>query len=168
MSAAGDQRGLADTVLSRFPLCFVTSTLCSKGKINPEEILYRFAHQLDPKANNAGGSSSSGNDGEAGADPRCETYPKPGRAAATSAAHTPEHWATGHYAIINPFPLGRYSGLLAPFLQEFRNQRMRKDALIVGMAFGRWRCTKEPPLKHLLQPEYMNALACSLLRRSGF
>lgn len=126
-------RGVSMDSLTR---CFLLSSmLCdvdvSKGKINPEEILYRFVHELDPKASNAGDSSSSDNDGEAGADSRCATYAKPGRAAATAAR------ATGHYAIINPFPLGRYSGLLAPFLQEFRNQRMRKDALIVGMAFGK-------------------------------
>ena len=43
---------------------------------------------------------------------------------------------TDHFVVINPFPLGPYSGLVVPFLAEHRPQVMAVDALRVGMAFA--------------------------------
>eukprot|EP00039_Didymoeca_costata_P010676 m.144431 g.144431 ORF g.144431 m.144431 type:complete len:273 (+) comp14922_c0_seq1:58-876(+) len=42
-----------------------------------------------------------------------------------------------HYVLINRYPLGPYSGLLTPYLYEFRNQRLTIDALMIGISFAK-------------------------------
>ena len=41
-----------------------------------------------------------------------------------------------HFALVNPYPLGAYSGLFVPFLRQYRPQVLAEDALLVAFAFA--------------------------------
>eukprot|EP00729_Bicosta_minor_P023155 gene23155-335_t len=69
------------------------------GKANPEEILFRY-NPWNERSENVDN-----------ADGRCERYTQPSGADVSHIRKSEQTSVAGHYAIINPFPLGRYSGL---------------------------------------------------------